>query len=183
MIILIGIAIVVVAIAASISYLMSLQAQQNNYQYMTKGNVSAPASIALPENYTSSQLLDYCSQNESLIYDDVCIRGLWNVNDECKNGNFSSTNSVCADPRLGQFEDMVDKEMQDLNTSLEKFVTSCMNVTSDKDIGNCYFNMERIKTDCTDPRYASMMTICNDSRFDQFDEKYKDILSKLGSSE
>ena len=163
---------------------MTPEEPQNVNQFFTKSSISpSMQNFTLPENYTSIQLLDYCSQNESQIYNDVCIRGLWDVSDECKNDNSSSTNSVCADIRLGQFEGKVTKEMHDLNNSLENFVTSCMNVTSDNDIGNCYSNMERIKTDCTDAKFVSMMPICNDSRLDQFDEKYKNVLSKLSSSE
>lgn len=113
--------------------------------------------FTLSENYTLIQLLDYCSQNESQIYNDVCIRGLWSVSDACRSGNFSSTNSVCIDTRLVQFEDKVMQEIHDLNNSLENFVTSFMNVTPDINIGNCYSNIERIKSDCTDPRFVSMI--------------------------
>jgi hypothetical protein len=178
----VGVTAIVVLIVVMTS--MINPAPQNNDQFYTKAGVSpSTQSFPLPVNYTSNQLLDYCSQNKTLVYNDVCIRGLWDVSDECKNDNFSSTNSVCIDPRLGQFEDKVTKEMHDLNTWLESFVSSCMNVTSDRDISNCYFNMERIKNDCTDTRYASMMSICADSRFDEFNEKYKEVLSKISSSE
>lgn len=172
----------VIAIAISIPYMTKPQEPQNNDQNITNESISSSMSTTLPENYTSIQLLNYCSQNESLIYNDVCIRGLWDVTDECKNGNFSSTSSVCNDSRLGQFEDKVNKEMQDLDNSLTRFVNSCMNVTSNDDIENCSANIDRIKNDCTDPRFASMMTVCADSKFDQFDEKYKNVLTKLNST-
>ena len=179
-IIVIVIAIGIVVVGVSMSNIMSPQEPQNVNQSFTKSSVS-PSIQNLSENYTSIQLLDYCSQNESQIYNDVCIRGLWDVSDECKNGNFSSTNSVCADTRLVQFEDKVTKEMHDLNNSLENFVTSCMNVTSDSDIGNCYSNIERIKNDCTDAKFVSIMLICSDPKIDQFNEKYKNVLSKISS--
>lgn len=181
-IIVVVIAVGIVAVGVSMSNIIKPQEPQNVNQSFTKSSVSpSMQNFTLPENYTSIQLLDYCSQNESQIYNDVCIRGLWSVSDACKSGNFSSTNSVCTDTRLVQFEDKVTKEMHDLNNSLENFVTSCMNVTSDNDIGNCYSNMERIKNDCTDAKFVSMMPICSDSKIDQFDEKYKDILSRLNS--
>ena len=177
----IGLAAGIVVIIAGLPYLTKTDLTRDEGQNFTKASLSPSTQsiTTLPVKYTTSELLDNCSQNESLIYNDDCIRGLWDVSDECKNGNFSSSDSTCADPRLGQFEDKVTKEMQGLNNSLENFVSSCMNVTTDNDIGNCYYNMERIKSDCTDPKYVSMMPICNDPRFDQFDEKYKDVLSKV----
>ncbi|MFZ1077201.1 MAG: hypothetical protein WAN47_07210 [Nitrosotalea sp.] len=164
----------VIAIVVLIVIMTSMinPAPQNNDQLYTKAGVSpSTQSFPLPVNYTSNQLLDYCSQNETLVYNDVCIRGLWDVSDECKNANFSSANSVCTDPRFGQFEDKVTKEMQDLDNSLTRFVNSCMNATSNDDIQNCSVNIERIKNDCSDPRFYEMMSVCKNSNFEMLSQK------------
>ncbi|WP_133124026.1 hypothetical protein [Nitrosotalea sinensis] len=178
--IIIGVAIIISALV--ILGPITKPATDSNDQYITKGSISHSAvNFTLPANYTSIQLLDYCSQSQSLVYDDNCLRGLWDVNDECKNGNFSSTNSVCQDPRLGQFEDKVNAYMKELDNSLTKMVNSCINVTSDNDIHSCSDNMERIKNDCSDPRLFSMWSVCTDPKIDQFNEKFKETLSKTNS--
>lgn len=164
------------------SSIMKSGESQNDNQNVTKVNInSTKQNFVLPVNYTSVEIVDYCSQNESQVYNDVCIRGLWNVNDECKNGNFSSTNSVCNDSRLVQFEEKVNLYMQNLNLSLTKVVDTCMNITSNSDIASCSQNIERIKNDCTDPRLFSMWSVCSDSDMNKFAQKYTDILSKIGS--
>src|SRR5690348_13059361 len=123
-IVFIGIAIVAVALVISMPYVLK-PIPENEDQHITKGSISSsPSNFVLPVNYTSSDLLHYCTQNESLTYDDVCIRGLWDVGDKCKIGNDTSLNSVCNDSRFTQFEEKVDKEMQDLNNSLTKIVNS-----------------------------------------------------------
>ncbi len=154
----------------------------SNDQYITKGSISHSAvNFTLPANYTSLQLLDYCSQSQSQVYDDNCLRGLWDVNDKCENGNFSSTNSICQDPRLGQFEDKVNVYLKDLDRSLTKMVGSCINATSDNDIQSCSDNIERIKNDCSDPKLFSIWSVCTDSRIDQFNEKFRNTLARLNS--
>jgi len=176
---LIGVGAVIIILVVGTSF-MKPQEPQNNDQYMTKENISSSSSnFTLPVNYTSTDLLNYCSHDESQVYNDICIRGLWEVGDGCKNANFSSSNPICSDPRLGNFEMKVNKEMQDLDRSLLQFVDSCMNVTSENDIGNCSLNIDRIKNDCTDSRYASIMSICNDPNMNKFAEKYADTSSKL----
>lgn len=157
---------------------------ENEIEPINKGNISLSATNhTLSENYTSSELLEYCSSSQSQIYNDVCIRGLWDISDRCHNGNFSSNTTTCNDQRLDEFESKVKNEMENLDRSLVRFVDSCMNVQSENDIENCSFNMDRIKADCTDQRYASMMSVCNDQNMNKFDEKFADILSKLGSGQ
>jgi hypothetical protein len=178
-IVFIGIVIGAVALVISMPYVLKT-APENEDQHITKGSISSsPSNFVLPVNYTSSDLLHYCTQNESLTYDDVCIRGLWDVGDKCKIGNDTSINSVCNDSRFTQFEEEVDKEMQDLNKSLIKVVDSCMNVTTDDNIQACSIDMERIKNDCSDSRFSSMWSVCNDPKMNQFNEKFADTLSKL----
>lgn len=178
----IGIAIEVIAITIIMSGITKSGEPQNYNQNATKVSTSSPKqNFALPANYTSIQLVDYCSQNESLVYNDVCIRGLWNVRDECKNDNFSSTNSVCNDSRLEQFEEKVNVYMQNLNLSLTKIVDSCVNVTLDSNISSCSQNIERIQSDCTDPRLFSMWSVCSDHGIEQFNDKFNQTLSKLKS--
>lgn len=153
---------------------------ENKIEPINKGNISlSSTNYTLSENYTSSELLQYCTSSQSQIYNDVCIRGLWDVSDGCHNGNFSSNTKICNDPRLDEFENKVKNEMVDLDRSLDRFVDSCMNVQAENDVANCSFNMDRIKADCTDQRYASMMSVCNNQNMNKFDEKFADILSKL----
>ena len=153
---------------------------ENKIEPINKGNISlSSANYTFPENYTSSELLEYCTSSQSQIYNDVCIRGLWDISDGCNNGNFSSDTKICNDTRLDEFESKVKNEMSDLNRSLTRFVNSCMNVQIENDVANCSFNMDRIKTDCTDQRYATMMSVCNDQNMNKFNEKFADILSKL----
>ena len=153
---------------------------ENKIEPISKGNISSSsANYTFPENYTSSELLKYCTSSQSQIYNDVCIRGLWDVNDGCHNSNFSLNTKICNDPRLEEFENKVKNEMSDLDRSLSKFVDSCMNVHTENDIANCSFNMDRIKADCTDQKYATMMSVCNDQNMNKFNEKFADILSKL----
>ncbi len=157
---------------------------ENKITSINKGNISlSSTNYTLPENYTSSELLEYCTSSQSQIYNDVCIRGLWDVSDKCHDANFSSNTTTCNDPRLGEFENKVKNEMADLDRSLVRFVDSCMNVQAENDIANCSFNIDRIKSDCTDQRYSSMMSVCNDQNMNKFDEKFADILSKLGSGQ
>ena len=177
---LVGVGVAVIVIVFS---LQGFKSQEPQNEIITKGAISSTTThFVLPANYTSADLLNYCTQDESLIYDDVCIRGLWDVADKCKNGNYTSINSICNDPKFGQFEEKVDKEMQDLNKSLTKILDSCMNVTSDNDVQACSDNIERIKNDCTDPRFYSMWSVCSDPKIDQFNDKYKETLSKLNPS-
>jgi len=153
---------------------------ENKIEPISKGNISlSSTNYTFPKNYTSSELLEYCTSSQAQIYNDVCIRGLWDVSDECHNGNFSSDTKICNDPRLDKFENKVKNEMSDLDRSLARFVDSCMNVQSENDVANCSFNMDRIKADCTDQRYATTMSVCNDQNMNKFNEKFTDILSKL----
>lgn len=145
---------------------------EDNTQYITKGSITTSLNNSqLAENYTSIQLLNYCSSNKNQIYNDVCIRGLWDVSDKCKNENFSSTNPICKDMRFTEFESAVDKEMQDLDKSLTSIVNSCTNAKSDDAIQSCSVNIDRIKNDCTDPRFYGMMTICKNPSLEQFENK------------
>jgi len=138
-------------------------------QYITKGSITTSTNNSeLPENYTSIQLLNYCTSNENQVYNDVCIRGLWDVGDQCKNENFSNTNPICADSRFTEFENKVNKEMQDLDKSLTSFINSCINTKSINDTNSCTLNIDRIKNDCSDPRFYEMMSICKDVRINQF---------------
>jgi len=138
-------------------------------QYITKGSIiPSTNSSELPENYTSIQLLTYCTDNENQIYNDVCIRGLWDVSDECKNENYSNANPICSDSRFTGFENKVNKEMQDLDKSLTSFVNSCINTKSNNDTASCTLNIERIQSDCNDPRFYEMMSICKDTRINLF---------------
>lgn len=141
---------------------------------VTKGNISSISNFTLPQNYTSLELLNYCSQSESHIYDDTCIRGLWDVVDNCKNENFSTASSICDDSRLDKFETKVANEMQDLGKSLSRTIDSCMVAKNNDDIQSCLVTIERIKNDCTDPHFYSLTGICNYSRLDQFIQKYND---------
>jgi hypothetical protein len=148
---------------------------QKNSEYITKGNINQNNIVSiLPQNYTSN-LLNYCTKNQTQIYNDICIRGLWQVGDFCKNANFSTNNFICHDPRFGEFETRVSKEMRDLDKSLIKVVDSCMNVNIDNEIQSCLVDMERIKNDCDDPHFYSSTSICADPRLDQFIQKYKDV--------
>lgn len=137
-------------------------------QYITKGSITNSTSYNLSENYTSAQLLNFCTSDKNQIYNDVCVRGLWDVSDQCKNENFSNTNMICKDQRFIEFENKVDKVMQDLDKSLTQFVDSCINTKSDNDVNSCTTNIERIKNDCTDPRFYGMMSICKDVRINLF---------------
>ena len=144
-----------------------------NIQYITKGSITTDLNNSqLAENYTSTQLLNYCSSNKNLIYNDICIRGLWDVNDKCKNENFSSANTICSDSRFIEFENEVDKEMQDLDKSLTSIVNSCTNANSNDEIQSCSVNMDRIQNDCTDPRFYGMMSVCKNSNFTALLGKY-----------
>lgn len=165
---------IIIACVVAISVIIATQSltkpvQTNNEtQYITKGSITTTNtnSSELPENYTSIQLLNYCASNENQIYNDVCIRGLWDVSDKCKNENFSNTNAICNDLRFTEFENKVDKEMQDLDKSLSTFVNSCINAKSGNDTDSCTFNIERIKNDCSDPRFYQMMSVCRNSNLD-----------------
>lgn len=170
--------IVIVACVVAIAVILATQnltkpTQTNDeQQHITKESITTNAnSSVLPENYTSIQLLNYCTSNESQIYNDVCIRGLWDVSDQCKNGNFSNTNSICNDSRFTGFEDKVNKEMQDLDKSLISFVNSCANTKSINDTNSCTLNIDRIKNDCSDPRFYEMMSVCKDSGFEDLVQK------------
>lgn len=168
---------IIVACVVAIAVILTTQSltkptQTNDQQqYITKGSITTTNSSYLPENYTSSQLLNYCTSNENQIYNDVCIRGLWDVSDQCKNENFSSTNPVCNDPRFTKFENKVDKEMQDLDKSLTSFVYSCVKTKSENDTASCVLNIERIKNDCSDPRFYEMMSVCKNSNFVLFSQE------------
>ena len=131
--------------------------------------------FTLPANYTSADLLNYCTKDESQIYNDICIRGLWEVGDGCKNANFSSNNPICSDPRFGNFEMKVNKEMQDLGKSLIQNVDSCMNAKNSDDIQSCLVFIERIQNDCGESHFYSLTHICTDPRLDQFTQKHKDL--------
>ncbi len=170
--------IVIVACVVAIAVILATQnltkpTQTNDeQQHITKESITTNAnSSVLPENYTSIQLLNYCTSNESQIYNDVCIRGLWDVSDQCKNENFSNTNSICNDSRFTGFEDKVNKEMQDLDKSLISFVNSCANAKSINDTNSCTLNIDRIKNDCSDPRFYEMMSVCKDSGFEDLVQK------------
>lgn len=142
-------------------------------QHITKESITTNTNSSdLPENYTSIQLLSYCTSNENQIYNDVCIRGLWDVSDQCKNENFSNTNAICNDSRFTGFEDKVNKEMQDLDKSLTSFVNSCVKTKSENDTASCALNIERIKNDCSDPRFYEMMQICKNSDLENLISKY-----------
>jgi hypothetical protein len=165
--------VVVIAVILTTQSLTKPTQTNEDGQYITKGSITTNTnSSELPENYTSVQLLNYCTNNENQIYNDVCIRGLWDVSDQCKNENFSNTNSICNDSRFTEFENKVDKEMQDLDKSLISFVNSCINVKSNNDTASCTLNIERIQSDCTDPRFYEMMSICKDPNFDMISKKY-----------
>jgi hypothetical protein len=146
----------------------------NESQYITKGSITTTNtnSSDLPENYTSIQLLSYCTSNENQIYNDVCIRGLWDISDQCKNENFSDTNSICNDSKFTEFENRVDKEMQDLDKSLTQFVDSCNKVALDNDTASCSLNIERIQSDCSDSRFYEMMSICKNPSLNLLLMKY-----------
>lgn len=167
--------VVVISVIIATQSLTKPVQTNNEIQYITKGSITIKNtnSSELPENYTSSQLLNYCASNENQIYNDVCIRGLWDVSDKCKNENFSNTNLICNDSRFTEFENKVDKEMQDLDKSLTSFVNSCINVKSNNDTTSCTLNIERIQSDCTDPRFYEMMSICKDPNFNMILKKYK----------
>jgi hypothetical protein len=144
---------------------------EDNTQYITKGSITTGLNNSqLAENYTYIQLLNYCSSNKDLIYNDICIRGLWDVSDKCKSENFSSTNPICKDVRFTEFESAVDKEMHDLDKSLTSVVNSCANAKSDDEIQSCSVNIDRIKNDCTDPRFYGMMTICKNPKMNQLND-------------
>lgn len=169
---------IIIACVVAISIIITTQSltkptQTNeDQQYITKGSITTYTnSSELPENYTSVQLLNYCASNENQIYNDVCIRGLWDVSDKCKNENFSNTNSICNDSRFTEFENKVNKEMQDLDKSLTSFVNSCINEKSNNDTASCTLNIERIQNDCTDPRFYDMMSICKNASLEQFQNK------------
>lgn len=163
-------AIIIILVNQSLS--KTTQTESEN-QYITKGNITTNSNdTELAQNYTSIQLLTYCTSNEYQVYNDVCVRGLWDVSDQCKNENFSSTNPVCNDPRFVQFENKVDKVMQDLDKSLTQFVNSCVGITPDNDTASCSMNIERIQNDCSDPRFYGMMTICKNSNFITLLENY-----------
>lgn len=182
--VIIGIAVSIIIIFLASQNITKPEILQNNSENMNKEILSTNINEStLSQNYTSLDLLNYCTKNESQIYNDICIRGLWEVGDNCKNANFSSNNFICNDPRFYEFEKKVNREMQDLNKSLTKFVESCMNVTTENDIQNCFFNMERIKNDCTDERFISMWSVCSDPKMELFSEKYGETLSKLKPSE
>ena len=149
------------------------ESPQENPGLITKGSISTETNnFTLSQNYTSLELLSFCSENDSHIYDDTCIRGLWDVSDNCKNANFSSSNNICDDSRLDKFEIKVTKEMQDLDKSLTQTIDSCMIAKNNDDIQSCLVTIERIKNDCTDPHFYSLTNICKDSRLDQFTQKY-----------
>lgn len=166
------VACVVVIVAILVTQNLTKPTQTNDQQqYIPKESITTTNSSELPENYTSSQLLNYCTSNENQIYNDVCIRGLWDVSDKCANENFSSTNAICNDPRFTGFESKVSKEMQDLDKSLSTFVDSCVNAKSGNDTDSCTFNIERIKNDCTDPRFYDMMSVCKNAGLEQIQNK------------
>jgi hypothetical protein len=169
--------IIIVACVVSIAVILATQnltkpTQTNDeQQHITKESITTNTnSSELPENYTSIQLLNYCTSNENQIYNDVCIRGLWDVSDQCKNKNFSSTNSICNDSKFTGFENKVNREMQDLDKSLTAFVNSCANAKSINDTNSCTLNIDRIKNDCSDPRFYEMMSICKNPTINQFNE-------------
>ena len=172
LIIIIGCVVAIAVILATQS--LTKPTQTNEDQYITKGSITTTNtnSSELPENYTSIQLLNYCTSNENQIYNDVCIRGLWDVSDQCKNENFSNTNAICNDSKFTEFENKVSKEMQDLDKSLTSFVNSCVSTKSNNDTASCTLNIERIKNDCSDPRFYEMMSICKDPNFDIISKKY-----------
>jgi hypothetical protein len=173
--------IIVISIALSIIIIFLINQQltkpentsKKGSEYITKGDFDKNTESALPQNYTSQDLLDYCTKNESQSYNDICIRGMWQVGDLCKNGNFSSNNSICHDPKFEEFGTRVDKEMKDLDKSLTKVVDACMNANMDSEIQSCLLDIERIKNDCNEPHFYSLTSICTDLRLDQFTQKYK----------
>lgn len=165
------VACVVAIVAILVTQNLTKSTQTNDQQYIPKESITKTNSSELPENYTSSQLLNYCTSNENQIYNDVCIRGLWDISDKCTNENFSSTNTICNDPRFAGFESKVSKEMQDLDKSLSTFVDSCVNAKSGNDTDSCTFNIERIKNDCTDPRFYDMMSVCKNAGLEQIQNK------------
>ena len=167
-----AIASIIIILLANYSFTKPETSQENS-EVVTKGSIIAN-NTSLYENYTSLELLNYCSGNESLIYDDTCIRGLWDVADSCKNANFSSSNAICNDPKLDKFETKIDKEMQDLGKSLTQNIDSCMVAKSNDDIQSCLVTIERIKNDCTDPHFYSLTHICTDPRLDQFVQTHSD---------
>ena len=171
--------IIIVACVVAIAVILVTQSlakptQTNDeQQHITKASITTNTNSSdLPENYTSTQLLNYCTSNENQIYNDVCIRGLWDVSDQCKNENFSNTNTICNDSKFAEFENKVDKEMQDLDKSLTSFVNSCINTGSNNDTSSCTLNIERIQSDCSDPRFYSMMTVCKNSNFENLIQKF-----------
>ncbi|CUR50848.1 exported protein of unknown function [Nitrosotalea devaniterrae] len=165
--------IIAIAVILTTQSLTKPTQTNEDQQHITKENITTNTnSSELQENYTSVQLLNYCTSNENQIYNDVCIRGLWDVSDQCKNENFSSTNSICNDSRFTEFENKVNNEMQDLDKSLTSFVNSCINVKSNNDTASCTINIERIQSDCTDPRFYEMMSVCKDPNFNMISKKY-----------
>lgn len=170
--------IIILSIAAIVAILiiqdLPKPTQTNeDQQYITKGSITTSTNNSeLPENHTSIQLLTYCTSNEYQVYNDVCIRGLWDVSDQCKNENFSNTNPICNDSKFTEFENKVGKEMQDLDKSLTSFVNSCVTTKSENDTASCTLNIERIQNDCSDPRFYEMMSICKDPNLNLLLTKY-----------
>lgn len=167
--------IIIIACVVAIAVILTTQSltkpiQTNDeQQHITKESITTYTNSSdLPENYTSIQLLSYCTSNDNQIYNDVCIRGLWDVSDQCKNENFSNTNPICNDSKFTEFENKVNKEMQDLNKSLTSFINSCANTKSVNDTSSCTLNIDRIKNDCSDPRFYEIMSICKNPTINQF---------------
>jgi hypothetical protein len=138
--IIIAVSIVVIAIILVNQNLTQTKTNNEN-QYITKGSITNSTSYDLSQNYTSVQLLNYCTSNKNQIYNDVCVRGLWDVSDQCKNENFSNTNMICKDQRFIEFENKVDKVMQDLDKSITQFVYSFFNTKSNNDTISCTKNI------------------------------------------
>lgn len=122
--------------------------------------------------------LDMCMKAEGSLEIENCTTTISKIKEECKKQK-GSLHSLCNDPRLDGFQKKLEKDMENLNESLLELIGGCMDVKSQEDIESCSENLARIKNDCEDLNFSSSMSVCNDKRFDKFNEKYKDLLVKF----
>lgn len=167
-IILIILALIAVIIVTSLASFTNILNQSKIFQENSK-----------PENATIDSFLGMCLKSESAYEVYNCTLKIDDIKTECKSVNELSYD-MCKDTRMGQFSEHIKQLLEKQNTGWMTYVNECMNATDD--ILSCNSNLQRIKNDCEDKNYSSIMSVCNDPALYQFSKKYNEIITKLNST-